>query len=371
MGGGGTTNTIQQSDPWAGQQEFLRQLFSGAQQQFQAGPIPFFGESGTAPPRPTAPTQSQFTNTSLQPGAPIVMQTGRGGTSTRPGVPQSVSTFDKAGFDKANAKFATDQAAYDQYLQSLQDPSTVKTLAPVAPETQQAQQLALGAVPGLQQLGTSALGAAQFGLSAPDIQQNPFFERNVAGAIRPMVQAFTDPGGILNNVRDEFGSAGQYGGTRHQLATGTAAGRLADTLGDTTARLGSDAYTAGLDAQSRALALLPQTQGALLAPAQALDAVGLQKRQQEQDFINEAIRRYNYTAEAPNQNLTQFSDLIRGNFGGTARTSAEVPGTSNFNAALGGAALGASAASAGLMGAGMSTGWGAAIGAVAMLLMNQ
>ena len=49
-GGGGGTNTIQKADPYIGQQPYLLDLYSQAQNQFQAGPQQFFpGQTYASP----------------------------------------------------------------------------------------------------------------------------------------------------------------------------------------------------------------------------------------------------------------------------------------------------------------------------------
>ena len=58
-GGGGGQNTIEKNaDPWVGQQPFLRQIFSEAQQQYQQ-PGPFFFPQSTVAPVPQATQQAQ------------------------------------------------------------------------------------------------------------------------------------------------------------------------------------------------------------------------------------------------------------------------------------------------------------------------
>ena len=372
MGGGGSTNTVQKSDPWEGQQQYLRDIFGSAQGLFNQGPIPFFGEAGTpGATKPTAPDRASFTSSVTLPGSGGSFQ------STVPGYPnygfptsRSSSVFDSAGYNAAMDKYTTDLAAYNDYLANLQDPSTVKTLAPVAPETYQAQDLARGAVPGLTDLGNAGAAATMYGLNdAIDVRNNPFLSAAMSTSIQPMVNAFTDPGGVLNTIRDQFGTAGQYGSDRQALAVGTASGRLSDSIANVVSQMGSAAYDSGLQAQSRALALLPTTQQSLLTPATTLDAVGQQARQLEQDYINEAIRRYDYTTQAPWQNLAQFSSMVQGNYGGTATSSMDTPGTSPLNAALGGAALGYGAYAAGMLPAAVGAGAATGVGALAMLML--
>jgi hypothetical protein len=136
--------------------------------------------------------------------------------------------------------------------------------------------------------------------------------------------------------------------------------------------MGSTAYGQGLDAQSRALALAPTAQQMQLAPSGVLGAVGDQTRLQQQDFINEAIKRWNYEQQAPAQSLSQYQNLVQGNFGGLMSGTAQGPQQNPVLSGLGGAALGYGAASSGMLGASFAANpvLGAGLGAM-MLLMSS
>jgi hypothetical protein len=236
--------------------------------------------------------------------------------------------------------------------------------APNAQQTQ-AQGMATQAATGAQQqlADTGAAGINYAVNDAIDVRNNPFLAAAQEGAIRPAVRAFTDPGGVLSNIRSDFGTNGQYGGSRQALATGTAAGRLGESILDTTSRMGSEAYTAGLDAQGRALALLPQIQQAQLAPAQTVAAVGDANQDYIQSLINEEIKRHNFQQSAPSINLANYQNLVQGAYGGSATGSVTQPIAQRnpFTGALGGAMAGAQLGS---MVPGIGTGVGALAGAL-------
>lgn len=68
-GGGGTsTNTVTQSDPWGGQQGYLLDIFQNAQKQFKGGGPQYYQGSTVAPPS-NATTQGQNLITGAAPGA--------------------------------------------------------------------------------------------------------------------------------------------------------------------------------------------------------------------------------------------------------------------------------------------------------------
>ena len=64
--GGGTTQTIQQSDPWSGQQPYLHNMFSEAQRQYMQGGTPVVGFS------PDTLAAQQMTRDLVYGGAPGV-----------------------------------------------------------------------------------------------------------------------------------------------------------------------------------------------------------------------------------------------------------------------------------------------------------
>lgn len=220
------------------------------------------------------------------------------------------------------------------------------TVAGFTPDTMAAQGLARtasGAQAGIAGLGTQGL-QYQIG-QAIDPASNPFFARAVEGAIRPVVQQFTDPGGPLAQIRSGFGAAGQFGSSRQGIAEGVATGRLGQALLDTTAQMGSQAFGQGLEAQARGLALLPQIQSAQAAPATTLDAVGQQNQAMSQAVINDAIARWNWEQQLPDAKLAQYQNLVQGSFGGQLTGTSTGAQGNPFLGAVGGAASGYALAS--------------------------
>jgi len=83
-GGGGGTNTVQKADPWAGQQPYLTDLFSQAQQLYQQGPQQFYPGRTYAEASPTV-----YQAENLQRQAALA-QAGLGMTSIVPGFQESL-----------------------------------------------------------------------------------------------------------------------------------------------------------------------------------------------------------------------------------------------------------------------------------------
>jgi hypothetical protein len=258
--------------------------------------------------------------------------------------------------------------AQKQYQQPGPQYFPGQTLAPVQPQTQQAQTMAATAATGpMQNLANAGAWGSNYALTtAVDPANNPFFQSAVQGAIRPAVQAFTDAGGPLSQIRNDATSAGQYGGTRMGIGEGIATSRLQQQVLDTAAGMGNTAYNEGLTAQGRALAFLPGVQQTAAAPATTLDTVGQQVQQQQQNVINDAIARWNYQQTLPQQKLSQFQNVVQGQYGGQAVTQAPTPQGNPLMSGLGGAVGGYALGSAlgGAANGAVYGPWGAAAGAL-------
>jgi hypothetical protein len=110
----------------------------------------------------------------------------------------------------------------------------------------------------------------QYGLNgAMDVQNNPYLYQAMQAAIRPVTQSYTDPNGVMSQIRTGAQQTGQYGGSRQGIAEGIAAGRYADTIGDITAKMGSAGYESGQQTFRNSLATVPAWQQAAAAQASA------------------------------------------------------------------------------------------------------
>lgn len=239
------------------------------------------------------------------------------------------------------------------------DPATIEAL----------RQMRESVAPNQQNLATSAASGLNFAMMAPDVKNNPYAQGAIQSAINPAVRAFTDPGGIMQNLRSEFGSADQYGGTRHALALGTASDRLQQNILDTTARMSGDFYNQGLTAQGRALALAPQIQGMQATPSTTLGLVGTAEEAYKQQLIDEEIKKWNFEQNLPAAKLAQYQQMVQGGYGRESVTQTPSTRLNPWLAAGGGAAAGAAAGAA----TGASSGgyYGAAIGAIIGLLASR
>lgn len=242
------------------------------------------------------------------------------------------------------------------------------TVAPFDPNQVAGQNLALGAAGTQGALAGSGAGA-ESGLLT-DIW-NPAHNPNLQGAIdasvRPITQNLTQT--ELPAIRQEAVQTGNFGGSRQGIAEGLASGRASQAIGDTSAKLAQNEYETNINAQLKALGLLPTIQGAQTQPAQTTSAVGDVRQALSQAQLGENVNNFNYDQLAPFLQSKELLSLVQGLPGGTTTSTGNVPQTSPVMSSLGGAASGATLGS--LLFPGVGTAAGAGIGALLPFLLNK
>lgn len=170
---------------------------------------------------------------------------------------------------------------------------------------------------------------------------SPGFQSTLDTALRRVGQTYTDPGGVLSQIRGGF-TAGNSGGsgTREGIAGGIAGREYLNTVGDVTGRLTSDAYNKGMDVFSRTMALAPQNMQAIMAgqslPANIMSTIG-----QQNEGYAEQQRQWNL--QSPWAALTPYAGIVQGMSNPSTQTTSTTPGAQNNPMApIGAAMLGAS-----------------------------
>lgn len=172
--------------------------------------------------------------------------------------------------------------------------------------------------PAVQQ-ASNINNAVQFGLK--DVlfpSSNPALAGSIDAAIRPITQSYTDPGGVMSQIRDSATVSGQYGGSRQGIAEGIAAGRYADAIGDVSSKLANENYQKGLDTFSRTLAFAPQALQTGLMPSQILSGIGAQKEYTAQELENYLANQRMWELNAPWTPLQNYASIV---FGGANPTT--------------------------------------------------
>lgn len=246
----GSNTTVQKADPWAGQQPYISDVYSQAQQQYQAGPMQFYPDALTA-----QPSQTQLDAEAL------AELTALGGQST---------------------------------------------------------------------LAGSLVPATQFQLAGPaNLANNPYLAGATEAALRPL---YSQTQGLLQQARRGATSQGQLGSDRQAILEQGVIGDYLTKAGDITSKMYGDAYRDALTAQTRALALAPQSIASLGIPSSTLAQVGAAETARSQKAIDDARARFEFGQQAPGESLSRYSNLVQGSIlPGT--TTAESGGGGGFNPA--------------------------------------
>ncbi len=239
-------------------------------------------------------------------------------------------------------------------------PNPGPEIAPFSADTIAAQNyMRAAAIPVAQNVGNMQQGI-QFGLSDIVNGKDPTLDRAIEASVRPITQAYTDPGGVLSQQRTEMNNNNMLGSTRDVMMQGIMGGRYMDAVGDTAAKLAAASRTDTLNTFAKTLGLAPSVSQAATQPAQMLSAVGNQNELLQQAQLDKEAQDRLWGINYPWMNLNNYANIVYGgaNPGTTSTNSGgATQGRSATMGVLGGAAAGAS------MGA-MAGPWGAVAGAV-------
>ncbi len=209
-------------------------------------------------------------------------------------------------------------------------------------------------------LARSGAGTSQAWLSpqALDVNNNPGVQGMIDKSTRTINQGLTEQ--ALPAIRDSAERSGNFGSSRQGIAEGLASGRASSAIGDATSGILSKAYDTNVDAQLKALGLLPQTTGVQTQGDLTTSAVGDTRQALAQALLGEQVGNFNYDQMAPFLQSKEIMSLLTGLPGGSTTTTASGPQKNMLTGALGGAASGASLGSAfGPIGTGIGGGLGA------------
>lgn len=255
-----------------------------------------------------------------------------------------------------------------QYAATVPQRYQGPTTAGFTPEQAQGQEMALGAVPSINAVGTNAANANNFwtGTNVWDPATNANLKGAVDAATRPITENLLER--ALPAIRSGSVSTGNFGGSRQGIAEGQAIRGAEQATGDTAAKLVQDLYSTNVNAQQRAVAMAPTVQGAQTTGATVTSGVGDVRQAMDQARINAAQNAFNFDQYAPFMNSKEILSIMQGLPGGSTVSTGNTPQTNPALSALGGAAGGAALGSAIMPGIG--TGVGALGGALLPLLFR-
>lgn len=250
----------------------------------------------------------------------------------------------------------------EKFASSVPQRYAGSTVAGFDPSQVAGQEGALGSAGVQTDLARSGAGTSNFWMSdAPwQPQNNPALQGSIDAAVRPIQQQLTES--TLPAIRDSAERTGNFGSSRQGIAEGLASGRASQAIGDASSKLVNENYKTNVDAQLKALGLLPQTTGTQTAGDITTSGVGDIRQAMAQALLGEKVGNFNYDQMAPFLQSKEIMSLLSGMPGGSTVTTASGPQKNTLTSALGGAAGGAALGSAIMPGIG--TGVGAGLGAL-------
>lgn len=184
--------------------------------------------------------------------------------------------------------------------------------------TTQAQNMALNTASGPgTTLANNNLNALNFGLSGAALDPNnaPGYSGALDSSLRRVDHAYTDPGGVLSQIRGGFTGGNSGGtGTREGIAGGIAGREYLNTVGDVSSKMALDQYGKGLDFMKSSMAMAPSGYNLMMQPSMTTGAVGSQQ---------EAYKQAQYNA--PWAELQPYANMVQGFSNPSTTTSGRAP----------------------------------------------
>ena len=144
----------------------------------------------------------------------------------------------------------------------------------------------------------------------------------------PMVNALSQgvqsnlQGNILPGIRESLVRYQPGGSSRGDLVQNKAiANAVTSGMTKPLAEMYSQAYEGAQGRIPQFTQQYPSIMGAPLGMSEAMGGVGAEQRALQQEQLNQQQRAYEYTANAPMQNLQQYMANISGDYGGTTKQS--------------------------------------------------
>ena len=144
---------------------------------------------------------------------------------------------------------------------------------------------------GLQDVIGGAQGA--LGRALDPSQQNPYLQRAMQSAIRPLTQNYQE--NVLSGITDQAVQSGQSGSSRQGIAEGIAGRGYLDQIGDITSQMAYGDYGAGMDRMMQGIGQAGAVANLGMMPSGIYGGVGA--AQQQAPWTN--IERYRDVLGAP------------------------------------------------------------------------
>ena len=330
-GGGGqqSTQTIQKADPWEGQQPFLKSGFEAAQNRLNVDQPQFYPSSTISPFNPNELAYQQSVLNYMGTGRPEAMQAGA----------ENALNQELLSNPNANPMFSAIRGLAPYGQQSLVASSNL-TDQPI--------------------LSTEGIDPIMAQMLSGSVAQNPYIENAINSFAADAVGNFEQQ--VMPSLRANQIAYQTGGSSRGDIASGIAAGNVGRSIADFSNRSYMDAFNSAQQQQMQAANLLEQSRarraqealsqgtGAFqlgLGGEQAIGAnlgagigayggvsqapidmygnvadIGMGQREMDQQMLDEAINRFAFEQNIDDQKLTNYMNLIQGNYGGTTTQQA-------------------------------------------------
>lgn len=266
------------------------------------------------------------------------------------------------------------QQALNQYNSSTPSYYPGQTVAPLSNTTN----MAMGLTTQRALNGNSLMNASQDQLTntvnGNYLNSNPFLDANFKAGTDSITKAYND---AVNGQTSGFAGGGRIGSGMQAFYQNQQNDTLAKNLNNLYGQTYYNNYNTERQNQLNATQLAPQFAAQDYINLDALSNVGATQDQRNQNLINADIDRWNYGQNLPANKLSQYMNLVQGNYGGDASSSGTY--TPKFSAsgmfgntlggALGGAGLGMMLG--GPMGAAVGLGLGGTFGGLSSAFCDR
>jgi len=327
-GGGGqqSTNTVQKADPWVGQQPFLKDVFQEAQDRYESGDPNFFPGSTIEQFNPNELGYQQNVLDQFSSGRGQALQQGAEGAVNNLFGSNDIfnATSGLAPYGQESlvaASNLTDSQVGDTSNASPLMQQMLSGSVQQNPFIEQANNaMAADAVSNFQQQVMPALRASQIAYQPGGSSRGDIASGIAAGNVGRSITDFAN-----TNRMNAFNSAQQQQMQAAQLLEGGRGQRANEAL-----QQGTSAFGLGLGGQQQFAGQQNQALGAYGTVSQTpydlagnINDVGMTQRELGQQNLDEDVNRFQFDQNVQDQKLSNYANLIQGNYGGTTTSSAE------------------------------------------------
>jgi hypothetical protein len=247
----------------------------------------------------------------------------------------TVAPYIQYGLGQAKTFYDNPQAYYPQYYQgqTYVSPSEQTSAALLALKNRATQGSALKPAATQEQLNTISGQYLYAG--------NPYLQSALGGGFQQATTAYNQ---AVNQALSSASQAGRYGSGAMNTALGAAGTTLANSLANQAGSLAYQNYAAERARQEAAAQMYPQMAQADYYDINQLYQAGQQAESYQQAALQDAINRWNYAEQMPQNALQQYMSYA---YGAPMGSTSSTPIYRNYGGSiLGGAATGAALGSA-------------------------